>query len=105
MRRLAVIAEPFAVITGDGDDRARGAARRIQPLQDAADLRVRERDFPVVRVSLGLLQELLWRIVRRVRVVEMDPREERTGIVALEPRKGGIDHDIAAALGFEPHGA
>jgi hypothetical protein len=60
-------------------------AGRAQPLQDAADLRVGERNFTVVRIARVAAAVIGRGRVRRVRVVEMQPRKKRLA-AAEQPR-------------------
>src|SRR6266542_5586441 len=101
VRELAVIAESLTVIPGNDDDRPIALSRSIQPLEHARDLRVGERDLAVVGASARLCEELLRRIVRRMRIVEMNPREERLRSGAPEPAERGVHHHVAAALRLE----
>jgi hypothetical protein len=49
MRALAVISEAFAVIAGSDDERPPHQIARVQPVEDAGNLRIGIRDLAVVR--------------------------------------------------------
>ena len=76
VRAFAVFAEALAVIAHHHDDGAIGEVMRIEIAEQPADLRIDEGDLADVRMPGVARLERLWRIVRRVRVVEMDPAEE-----------------------------
>ena len=76
VRALAVFAEALAVIAHDDDDGVLGEMVRVEIGEQAADLRIDERDLADVGMAGVARLERLRRIVRRVRVVEMDPAEE-----------------------------
>ena len=73
MRQLSMFAERFAVITDNDDDRA----RPIDDRQQSPDLRIHIRNLPVIRLRIRLRRR-----VRSVRVVQMNPREERSLLVS-----------------------
>ncbi len=108
MRALAVIAKSFAVVARHDDERAIHLPMRPQPLEHARDLFVRERDLAVVRRARPR-RESRRRRVRRVRIVEVNPQEERGwgpgagGLVPgpFEPGDCAIDHFGRGTLGFE----
>ncbi len=74
--RLAVVAEPFAVIRDDGDRARLGDVAR-ERRDEASELRVHRRDLTKVRVARVARAVRLRRLVRRVRIVVVDPEEER----------------------------
>ena len=77
VRRLAVLAERLAVVGQHRHQRvARRAPGRAQRVEHAADLRVREGDLAVVGPPAKRSRYGARRRVGRVRVVEVDPREE-----------------------------
>ena len=89
MTALVVLAKPLAMVRQDDQQRVLAVAGRAQRLQHAPELRVGERDLAVVRPIREALLERRRRRVGRVRVVEMDPREERGGRIG-EPGYGGL---------------
>ncbi len=95
---LAVIAEAFSVVPHDHDHGAVVQAEVLQRPEHARDLRIGEGDFAVVGVFLVLRCERLRRPVRRVRVVEMDPGEERPGFRRHDPRQRLIDDLVGRPL-------
>src|SRR5438445_3444946 len=76
VRALAMLAEALPVIADDHDDRAIQQSPFVQERQHAAELRVDKRNFAEVRIG-GIDRPVrLGRLVRRVRVVEVEPGEE-----------------------------
>ena len=74
---LAVLAEALAVIGGDRDDRVREAPAALEAREQAAELLVHVGDLAVVGPRREARREGLRRLVGRVRVVVVDPQEER----------------------------
>ena len=68
MRPLTVIAQAFAVIARDDDERAIEDACGPQRGEQPRELRVRIRDLAVVR-TLRTRREFRWRRVRRMWIV------------------------------------
>ena len=66
VRQFAVLAERLAVIAGDDDD----GVLRIDRAEQTAELNIEICDLAVVRLRIRIRRR-----VRRVRVVEMHPRE------------------------------
>ena len=87
-----MLAERLAVIANDGNDRVRAIDRREQ----SADLRVDVGNLAVVRLRVRRRRR-----VRRVRVVQMHPCEERLPAALLQPGKRAIDGGVAAPLCLE----
>jgi hypothetical protein len=85
MRPLAVLAEPFPVIGGNGDDGLLGNGGE-QLLQRGVDVR----DF-----SLVVVGERIRRIVRRVRIEEVNPDEIQILTPARDPAARG-GHDLGS---------
>jgi hypothetical protein len=98
VRVLTVIAEALAVVAQDRDHRAVQQIPLPEERDDPADLGVGEGDFAAVRMSgvLGLVG--LGRIVRRVRVVQVDPREERPALRLVDPRQRLVDDLVGGPL-------
>ena len=90
-----MVAEALAVVADDDNHRAVVEAERLELGDDAADLAVGEGNLAVVRVSLVTRRERLGRVVGRVRVVEVDPGEERRALRVPNPRQGLV-HDLVA---------
>ena len=78
MRVFAVLAKSFPVVAGGNDEGRVEEGASLQPVKQAADLRVRLSDFAIVGNALRLGTPFGRRIVRRVRIVEVHPEEERT---------------------------
>ncbi len=81
---FAVIAEAFAVVRDNGDERAVELAGLLERGDERRDAAVDVRDFAVVRRRGESCAERRGRFVGRVRVVQMDPGEK--GLRA----KGGL---------------
>jgi hypothetical protein len=97
VRQLAVVAEAFSMIGEHDDIDVLVAAGRAKRVEDAADLLVGEGDLAVVRTAGKTTAEGFRRIVRGVRIVEMQPREERPRR-ALKPANRGVGHFVGASL-------
>ena len=80
------------MIADDNDDRVLA----IDRLEKTSDLRVDELNFAVVRLRIRRRRR-----IRRVRVIQMYPHEERTRVALLQPRERTIDGDVAAAFRLE----
>ena len=90
MRALGVLAETLPVIADDRDNRLLEQASSLEESDQSPDLRIDERDFARVRPAREPRAVRLRRVVRRVRVVEMHPREEARRGRRVEPRKRAI---------------
>ena len=81
VRALAMAAQPLAMVADDHQDRLVVETRALQPRHAAAHLLIGKRNLTVVEADgaapAKFGRERLRRLVRAVRVVEMDPREER----------------------------
>ena len=86
------------MVGDDGDERAIEAAGPLERRDQAADAGVDVGDLAVVRRRLEAGRERRRRIVRRVRVVEMHPAEERLRAAAVEPLHRRVDDRVAAPL-------
>ena len=98
MLLFAVLAERLAVIAEDDDDRAIEAAVAGEMIEQTAQLQIGCRNLRVVRADhrrRKALADRCGRIVRRMRLVEMHPREERARPILVEPFDG-FRHDLAA---------
>ncbi len=94
-----VLAEAFPMIGEEGDDRAVGQLLLVEPAHDAADQAVDPGDFAVVSSpanSRVAAQIRFRRVVRRVRIVQVDPAEEPLIANALHPRQR-LPQDLVAA--------
>ena len=102
VRPLAMTPEPLAMISDDDDDCAFVEARVAEPRQTSIHLLIREGDLPVVSscrtARAKLRREGLGWLVRRVRIVEMNPREERSALVAVQPTERGVHHLVGRPL-------
>ena len=98
VRFLPVVAETLAVIAQHRHDRLLEQAALLEKTDDAAHLRVGEGDFAPVGMAFVLGLEGLGRIVRRVRVVQVNPREEPPVLHRVDPRQGLVDHLVAGTL-------
>src|SRR5229473_6392542 len=95
VRFLAMLAESFAVVAGDNDQRPVIYSFGFQIGDDASYLRIHEGNSTIVRMAAIFLQIRRRRVVRMVRVVKMDPQEEGLLPLAIEPAERAI-HDFAA---------
>ena len=101
---LAVIAKTFSVIGDRDDERAIETALTLEQRDQPRHARVHIGDFAVVRPRAIRRVEGRRRGVRRVRVVQVDPGEERliAGLLG-DPRAGGVHDRSATALRLELH--
>ena len=100
--QFAMVAEALTVIRRDDDERL--ARKRGEPIEERAKRVVRPGDLTRVRIRRITFGELVWRLVRRVWVENMHPREP---FARLRPRPGecGRYDGVGAALGErEVHG-
>src|SRR5262249_42332346 len=93
---FAMLSECLSVIGHDGDDRVLVQTAASQKRQELAHRRVRVSNLTVVR--LGSITTLIGfrRIVRVVRVVNMNPDEELAGWTPPEPCQRVV-HDFSSA--------
>jgi len=102
VRRLAVIAECLTVITGEHDERrARRGTNRVEKRRERA---IGRRHLAVVRARGVLAIERSGRTIRRVRLVEVHPREPAAA-ARVDPVDGARDHDRTGPLGQQELGA
>ena len=89
---LAVAAQPLSVVADDHDDGLLVDPVAPQPGDEPPHLLVGEGDLAVVEAgeaaSAELREERLGGLVGGVGVVEVDPGEEGTLLVALQPGRG-----------------
>ena len=85
---LAMLAEAFAMVRGDDEDRPRGVGARVDRVEEPPELRVDEGDLAVVGVGGEPLFVPGRSDVRIVRVEEVKPEEEGAGAGAAEPGEG-----------------
>jgi hypothetical protein len=102
VRHLAVLAERFAVIGDHGDHGVGLVSGAAQPVEDASELGVRERDLAVVEPPRELCAVRLRRSVRCMRVVDMQPREERSPPRCLQPANASDTTSLAARCAPAP---
>ena len=77
MRTLAVLTEALAVIRRDEHDRARERTAGVERAEHAGELPIDRRDLTVVRQLRIAGGEVRRRLVRRVRIVVVDPQKPR----------------------------
>lgn len=93
MGQLAMLAQAFAVVGGHGHHGLVREALALQLFQQAAHLRVHLRDLAVVGTAGMARRPGRRRHVGSVGVVEMDPEEERPGVVLqAEPGERPVHH-------------
>ncbi len=85
MLRLAVVAEPLAVIRGHDHERPIVHARLAQVLEERADDLVGGGDLSIVRPRGVARPERLRRIVGHVGLVHVEEEEERTTLARVDP--------------------
>ncbi len=73
-------------------------SERFQLRDDSRDLGIGEGDLAVVGMPLVLRRKRFGRPIRGVRVVKMDPREERLSLRAVDPRQRLVDDFICRPL-------
>ena len=94
VRQFAVFAEHLAMVGDHDDERVVEAAVGAKRVDQAPDLRVDVRDFGVVGAVSGSWEARLkrsGRFVRGVRVVQVDPGEERAVRLRLQPLERAVD--------------
>ena len=96
MLGLAVLAQALAMVAGD-DDRLR-ARDPVEGLDDPPELLVHRGHFPQVGVLRVAAAERLGRRVRRVRLVVMDPEEERLRGSGAQKRECSLGRLAAGAF-------
>jgi len=82
---LAVLAEAFAVVADNDNQRRLIKGGAFQPAEKLADVGIGEFYFAVVAAPAMARRVGLGRRVRIVRIVKMDPGEKRTAPVCLQP--------------------
>src|SRR6185369_13797060 len=102
MLELAVVLKSFAVIRNHDDVRPIGKMLRFEVSKEPTELPVLERNSRVVRLGFreyGAV-ELVMRAVRKVRIVEMDPRKKwlRLACDRGEPCERSIDDHVAGTV-------
>ncbi len=101
-----MFAELLAVIAEHDHDRVGKPSARLERLEQAAHLAVGVGDLGVVGANMArrkLRGELGGGVVRRVRIVEVHPAEERARVGLAQPGERACHHLVAAALdGIEP---
>ena len=89
MRRLPMLAEGFAVVRGDADERLGEASGFPEGPEEPPDPLVGARDLPLVRAAREAGVPGRGRLVGVVGVEEVDPEEEPSpGREACEPGQG-----------------
>jgi hypothetical protein len=88
MRPLAVLTQAFAMVANGDDDGAIDEIALIKKRQDAPDLRIDKANLTNVRL-VGMHRGVRFgRLVRRVRVVEVEPREKPRGRCVIQKPEG-----------------
>ena len=101
VRGFTVVPEGFAVIRREDNQRVGGRARVENGLQERAERRIGRGDFTRIGITRKSRRKWLWRGVRIVRLVKMDPAKPRFSLRPLfgEPaRCGGNGLDPRAFL-------
>src|SRR3954471_234750 len=86
-----MLAKALAMVGRDEHDRAAGLAAGVERLQQTPELTIHECDLSVVwRLTVPIGQVCDRWLVRRVRIVVMNPQEPRSRLPSL-PRAGGCE--------------
>ena len=101
---LAVIVQTFAVIGADDDDGALVDPLRLQVIEQLADDGVGGGDLAVVGIRVAAA-ERLGRVVRNVRLVDVEEVEKRRGVMRIDPLLGDGFGDVAGTLIVAERGA
>src|SRR5690348_15811908 len=95
---LAVFAQGFAVVAEQHNPGVRIKPRTLQPFDEPRQLAVSIGNLAVVRVLSVLAEEGLGRVIRTMRIVEMEPEEEGPRAMLPQPREGRIHAGSGTAL-------
>ena len=98
VRSFSVLPKALAVIAHHHDDGSVVQVVRLQGRDEPCDLTVCERDLSVVGVFLVSRRERFWRPVGRVRVVQVNPREEWSICRVFNPGKRLVQHFVGRPL-------
>src|SRR5262249_22599701 len=85
VRLFAMLAEAFAMIAAQHNERVFVQTFLFQELQQAADLRIGKGDFTIVRTNFVLLTVRWGRPIWEMWVVEMHPKEKVFAGILSEP--------------------
>ncbi len=99
MAGLPVISEPLAMAPGQNQAGRLFQSPRAQPLDETRDRRVDRRHLPLIKIlGVGLLEGIVRRVVE-MRIIEVEPEEERRapppGVEKFQPPP---DHIARAPL-------
>jgi hypothetical protein len=89
MSVFAVLTKGFSVVAHHDKQRAVALPALVEPIGESVDLGIHEGNLAVI--CLGILRR---RSVGIVRIVKMQPRKERPGLVRIEPGEGTIRDDV-----------
>src|SRR5438477_5014174 len=95
---LAVVAEPLAVIAAQDDQRWIVQPAFVEIREEPPDDRICRGDLAVVRTRCVLRSKRFHWLVRRVRLEQMEKKEEWLRLHAIEPAEGCARGDVAGAL-------
>ena len=100
VEHLAVIAQAFAVVGREHEQRTIEQASLFERLPELADQCVGKRDRAIVGAACKCRLVRLWRPVRVVRVIEVEPKEERPAARALVEPPDRLRHGLVSCA---PH--
>ena len=92
-----MFAEALTVISNDHDDGVVEQAALVEKLNHPGELKVDEADCADVGTLAVRRCKFRWRSSRRVRVVEMQPRKERTAVNLVQPPKRSVNDAVGRA--------
>src|SRR6267154_3217022 len=98
MRLFPMLAEAFAVITGEHDQSVAKKVLSFKKSDQPPHLRIGECDFPIIGAVSVLFAERRWRAVREVGIVEVHPKEKLAVVILGEPIQRLISHNISRPL-------
>jgi len=95
MLRLSVHPQRLPVVAGKHDEDAVIKFQLLQAREEASKLRVVECDFTVIKVVGMTTGGGFWWTIRAVRIVEVQPQEERPAGLKIQPGKGAVRGSVA----------
>ncbi len=97
MGLLAMLTQALAMVRDQHDKRVARRARAVERGQQTRHLGVDERDLPVIRTAGMAGAKIFRRIVRRMRIKEVEPEEEGPRALPAQPGESPIDPLVRTA--------